>query len=243
MYLHKDGLARLITSKDDKEIVTGRKESGARAAAARGLVEYLRQLHFEGAGGRQVAFKVVEATFGDLWTPGDGQYPAANVHGGAGDADYDSGRSSGGAPIGKVELALSDQQEPAAPLHRFAIFSPSTFEGTFAMEVWASDKKLRDMLEHLLEDDLNPCPDWLAGGVRLELPYYCGARADYHVASGSISYDGTEARRGCFKARYQVEVNLDLRVLKQLPRILPRFKQSVQGVSPDPVPPAEPIPE
>lgn len=241
MYLHKDGLARLITSKDDREVVTPRKECGARAAAARGLADYLRQLHFEGAGGRQVAFKEVEATFGDVWTPGN--YPAANVHGGAGDAEYDSARTSGGAPVGRVELPQSDQQEPAAPLQRFAIFSPSSFEATFALELWASDKKLRDMLEQLVEDDFNPVPDWLGGGIRLELPYYCGARADYHVASGSISYDGSEARRGCFKARYQVEVNLDLRVFRQLPRIEPKFRQSVQGVSPDPVPPAEPLPE
>ena len=50
----------------------------------------------------------------------------------------------GGAPIGKVELALSDQQEPAAPLHRFAIFSPSTrFRISRALRIASSSRSLR----------------------------------------------------------------------------------------------------
>ena len=245
MYVPRAGLSRLVTLQRDPEVVTARKDCGARKAAARGLAEYLQQLSFEGAGGRQLAFKAVEATFGNAWEPGE--LPAANVHGGAGDADYDGARSGGGQAIDGYDRASDEFREARfrrtdqpnqriGTLQQVAIFSPSSFEALFVVEVWAADEAQRDMLEHLLEDDLNPTPHGLPGGIRLELPHYCGARADYHVEGSSISFEGSEARGGLYKSRYQVRVTLDMRVFRQLPEMRPRVAPVVNGETPDPVP-------
>lgn len=249
-------MARLILRPNDPEQPSARKEADARWAAARGLADYLRQLSVDApTGGRRLSFVQVEETFGDLWTPA--KCPAANVHGGVGDADYDSARTSG-SPIDVVQEATHVGRDGAAdgmvslprdlvttrggrgealpPNHVRAWFQPSTFEASFTVEVWARDKGQQALLALMLEDDFNPTPDWLGGGFRLELPYYCNARADYHVAGGAIAYEGREAEQNKYVLRYKFQVSLDLRVARAAPRLIPSITSSVGGADPEKVP-------
>ena len=227
MYIPREGLTRLILRSNDVERPTARKDCAAREAVARGLAEYMRQLAFSGAGGRDIAFKQVVPIYSDPWTPVE--LPAANVHGGIGDAELDA-KGSGVSPIQAEPLddaspdLLTDRDrlgDRAPPQHKVALFSPSTFECALTVEVWAADEAQRRMIDHMLEDDFNPTPDWLQGGFRLELPHYGGSRADYHFASSSVSSDGKEALQGKYIARYVLQASLDLRVPRSKPKIIP----------------------
>mgnify|MGYP005616038231 FL=1 len=231
MYQHHEGLTRLIYRPTDQMRLSPRRECGASEAAARGFKEYLEQLSIDApSGGRRLSFVTVETTFGDLWTPT--HCPAANVHGGVGDAEYTAAKTSG-TP---VECDATDKEityghdaygQNLPPNYRRAWFSPSTFEADFNLEVWAQDKGQRSLLELMLEDDFNPTPDWLSGGVRLELPHYCNARADFHIAGSSIAYEGRQAQQNRYVLKYAVKVTLDLRVGKSLPKTIPVIVENV----------------
>lgn len=233
MYAPRANLSRLIFRNNDPEQPTTRKDGAAREALARGLGDYLSQLSFPGAGGRDIEFKTVNITYGDLFTPA--KLPAVNVHGGIGDAEYDS-RGSTGSPI-QADVVdpgsdLTSDRDPvtgakAGPLQKVALFSPSTFEVDFTVEVWATDDQQRRMIDRMLEDDFNPTPDWLLGGFRLELPHYGGARADYHLARSSIAADGDDALQGRFKGRYVISASLDLRVPRQRAKMIPMVNKVV----------------
>ena len=233
MYAPRANLSRLIFRNNDPEQPTTRKDGAAREALARGLGDYLSQLSFPGAGGRDIEFKTVNITYGDLFTPA--KLPAVNVHGGIGDAEYDS-RGSTGSPI-QADVVdpgsdLTSDRDPvtgakAGPLQKVALFSPSTFEVDFTVEVWASDDQQRRMIDRMLEDDFNPTPDWLLGGFRLELPHYGGARADYHLARSSIAADGEDAKEGKYKGRYVISASLDLRVPRQRAKMIPMVNKVV----------------
>lgn len=236
MYAPREGLARLVLRSNDVERPTARKECAAREAVARGLAEYMRQLYFSGAGGRDIAFKEVVPIYSDPWTPMD--LPAANVHGGIGDAELDS-KGSGIAPIeadpedpigGDLLTDRDRVGDRAPPRQKVALFSPSTFESALTVEVWAADERQRRMIDHMLEDDFNPTPHWLQGGFRLELPFYGNSRADYHLASSSVASDGKEALQGKYLARYVLQASLDLRVPRSLPKIIPSVKVTTNGV-------------
>lgn len=239
MYTHREGLTRLILRNDDVERPTLRKDCGAREAVSRGFAEYLQQLSHVGQGGRPIAFVQVKATYGDLWTPTQAEVPAANIHGGVGDAEYDASRTSG-SPI-ECDPGADESDEVGCttdrgadglrlpPNFRRAWFSPSTFEVQLGLEVWAQDLGQRMMLEHMLEDDFNPTPDWLGGGFRLELPHYCNARADYHVAGSSISYEGRQAQQSKYLSKYVVQAKLELRVSRAFPRLVPIIDTEVNG--------------
>lgn len=227
MYAPRDGMSRLIYRQNDTERPTTRKDVAAREALARGLGEYLMQLYWPGIGGRDIGFKHVEVNYGDLWTPDD--TPSVWVHGGIGDAELNS-RGNTGSPLGASPVGPREDLTSGRDIHtgdradsqqKVALFSPSTFEVDFTVEVWASDDPQRRMIDRMLEDDFNPTPHWLLGGFRLELPHYCGARADYHWARSSIAADGADARRGKYKGRYVISASLDLRVPKQVPKMIP----------------------
>lgn len=227
MYSPRAGFSRLIFRSDDAEHPTTRKDGAAREALARGLGDYLSQLSFPGTAGRDVSFKTVNITYGDLWTPDD--LPAVNVHGGIGDADYDSKGCTGSPVQAEPDHPghdLTSDRDPvtgakAGPMQMVALFSPSTFEVDFTVEVWAADDTQRRIIDRMLEDDFNPTPDWLLGGFRLELPHYGGARADYHLSRSSIAADGREAKQGKYKGRYVISASLDLRVPRQKPKLIP----------------------
>ena len=233
MYSPRANHSRLIFRNDDPDHPTTRKDGAAREALAQGLGEYLAQLSFPGTAGRDIAFKTINITYGDLWTPDD--LPAVNIHGGIGDAEYDS-RGCTGSPI-QADVAdprsdLTSDRDPvtgakAGPLQKVALFSPSTFEVDFTVEVWASDDQQRRMIDRMLEDDFNPTPDWLLGGFRLELPHYGGARADYHLSRSSIAADGREAKQGKYKGRYVISASLDLRVPRQRAKMIPMVNKVV----------------
>lgn len=236
MYVPRTGLTRLVLRSNDVERPTARKDCAAREAVARGLAEYMEQLVFSGAGGRDIAFKQVVPIYSDPWTPLE--LPAANVHGGIGDAEFDA-KGSGVDPLEADPLApqdgdlLTDRDrlgDRAPPLQKVALFSPSTFECDLTVEVWAADGAQRRMLDHMLEDDFNPTPDWLQGGFRLELPHYGSSRADYHLVSNSVSSDGKEALQGKYIARYVLQASLDLRVPRSRPKIIPTVKVTTNGV-------------
>lgn len=231
MYSPRDGLTRLIyRAKDEQACAPRKKECAARKAVARGLKEYLQQLHIEASGGRDVAFRQVIDIYGDMWTPA--KLPAANVHGGSGDADYDSAKSSGGSAIyierdgtpGPAMTTSTDAVgDPAPPLQRVAYFAPSSFEVELVVEVWAADEAQREAIDLMLEDDFNPTPDWMSGGFRLELPHYSNERADYHLRGSSVSYEQTGPKQGVYKSRYTFEAKLDLRVPRARPKLLTKI--------------------
>lgn len=249
-YFPRANMTRLIRRSGDIERCALRKECAAREAVARGLKEYMEQLRHEGVAGRVIEFKDVRDTYGDLWTPA--HYPSVNIHGGIGDADYDSAKTSGGSEIlvqggpksGESEAYDMDRVgDPPPPSQKFYYFSPSTFEVDLTVDVWSSDDAQRKMIDLMLEDDFNPTPDFLGGGFRLELPHYCNARADFHLKGSSIAYEAAEAKRGVYRAQYKFLASLDLRVMRSQPKLIPRISvdASTDAQMPTDKPPSEPV--
>jgi hypothetical protein len=149
--------------------ITNRHETDARTALTRGLARYLRGLEFDAPAGRVLAFngRVFES-YADPET--QAQFPSAVVVS-DNPASYDASRLTPGAPVDRL---------PQTPDGN-ALLCTSELTLDMTLDVWATENSSRFALVAGLEHALSPT-DWMYG-LRLDLPFYFGARAGYELLS------------------------------------------------------------
>lgn len=162
---------RLVELPDDRQELTGDRETDARTALTRGVKEYLEGLEITMNRGRRSRFAKVVETWAESEDPA--MYPAAVVF--AVEAgEYDASRFS---------PKLTVIQGGGAALREVSELSQQV-----VVEVWATDPKERMALVAMLEDGFEPV-DWMTG-FRLELPHYFNARATFEKLM--MSYDDSQ---------------------------------------------------
>lgn len=209
-----DGLSvRLITDPNDLQELTLVRTTDARTALARGLKEYLEQQELVWEGGRHIKFKRVLQTWSEPEDPAE--YPALAIVG-RGEARYDGYC---------VTQAASVTRAPGVFLRQ-----ASELEQFFDVTIWSADPVERAALTALLEDRMEPV-DWMTG-MRLELPYYFGARASYEKQSVAYDEAGVDAQRRWRRTIIRMQANVPQYVLVGvLPDMVIREQLTVSDAS------------
>jgi len=148
--------------------ITNRHETDARTALTRGLAMYLRGLEFDGGAGRILAFgnRVFES-YADPEV--QAAFPSALVSSDT-PGTYDASRLTPGEPVDRAQTNEGN-----------ALISTSEFVLDMVIDIWATEARSRVALVAGMEHALSPT-DWMYG-LRLDLPYYFGARAGYELQS------------------------------------------------------------
>jgi hypothetical protein len=171
---HPDLLAvRVITQADDPERLTFVRTTDARTALARGLAEYLAQVSIVWEGGRRVQFERVYVEWAEMESPE--VYPAAALVA-IDDAEYED------AELSPRTVQVSDGT-------RRYVRAVAELQQEFQLQLWTTDPEERAAMVAMVEDALSPA-DFMYG-LRLELPFYFGARATYEPLS--VLYQDDEA--------------------------------------------------
>jgi hypothetical protein len=193
---------------------TDRCEVDARTALTRALSDYLKGLIVDAPAGRKMVFDGrVFDTYPDNEV--EAKFPSAFISV-VGPATYDAASLVPNLnPFAKLDL----------PDGRYLV-QLSELTAIVVVDVWATDIKGRAALVNALESAL--CPfDWMYG-VRLDVPYYYGARATYELRN--IEYtDGDEMSARRFR-RAQLELNASIPVIRLVgyPDARPRIDLDVQ---------------
>ncbi len=193
---------RVIKAADDlRPAFSINQETDARTAIARGLKEYLEQLFYQASGGRQVHFRHVF----DTWAQAESnaEYPSAAVVA-RGEGVYDASK-------------FTPQVESAA--EGLGVVQTSELRIDADVGVWATDNKERMALVAMLERDLVPTE--FMYGLRLELPHYFNARAEYELASMNYVDSAEDAMRRHRRAMLLVHATMPVLRLVKLPKMLP----------------------
>lgn len=197
------GGTRLVLSPSDRERLTAHRESDARTAPVRGLMEHLQQLRIDVAGGRSVQFRNVVDTWAE---PEDrAEYPTAVVSV-VGEATYDAS---------KFTPSVFSDDRLALPDGRFLI-SPCDIVLPLQVEVWSNDPQERQACAAMLEDALLAPVDYMFG-FALELPHYHNARAIYAVTGISYADSETDAVRRYRLARVSMTATMPVLRLVTFP--------------------------
>jgi hypothetical protein len=171
----QDSRTRVITSPNDLEKTTSYRETDCRTALARGLREYIEDNHsIQWAAGKEVSFLNVLEIWGAPEFPA--KFPSCVVNG-AGDGTY-------------VGNQLNPSLVECSDIPGTYVRVRGDFEQTFDLIVWATDDVARMALTSHLESLLNPV-DWM-DGLRLELPFFFGARATY-IATSPVYQDAEDS--------------------------------------------------
>ena len=206
---------RLITDNREKPVFTARQDTDAHTALTRGLAEYMTQLLFDGMDGRQFRFEVVAEDFEDELPA---KYPACAVYSTV-TAEYDA---SSFTPTARKENRV-DGQDEKSPAR--VVVKTSELVLPITLEIWCTDKEARIAIIKGLEKALCPL-DWMYG-IRLELPHYFNARAEY--AKTSVTYTDTSATvsQGFRNALIMLTANVPVMYVKEFPLADIRFVSSV----------------
>lgn len=147
--------------------LTNRHETDARTALTRGLAFYLRGLEFDGGAGRLLAFgnRVFES-YADPEV--QAAFPSALVSSDT-PGTYDASRLT----PGEVERVQTSEGN--------YLLSTSEFVLEMVVDIWATENRSRMALVAGMEHALSPT-EWMYG-LRLDLPFYFGARAGYELQS------------------------------------------------------------
>lgn len=165
-----DSTARLVTSADDAQQITEYRAASARGALARGLKEYLETLSIDWAAGKQVRFRKVFRAWAE---PEDmAEYPTAAILT-PDPLGYGSDEGGEAAPF-TPSVVRVEGLRPG----RYVVM-PTECIQTLTITCWCTNQVEREAVAAMLEDGLNPVT-WMYG-VRLELPYYHGVRAEYEL--------------------------------------------------------------
>jgi hypothetical protein len=149
-------------------VITNRHETDARTALTRGLAMYLRGLEFDGGAGRILAFG--NRVFDSYADPEvQAAFPSALVSSDT-PGTYDASRLTPGEPVDRVQAFEGN-----------AIYATSEFVMDMVIDIWATEPRSRMALVAGMEQALSPT-DWMYG-LRLDLPFYFGARAGYELQS------------------------------------------------------------
>lgn len=191
------GQARLITQPDDREVLTARYEVDARTALTRSLKEYLEQLFIvDGAGGEHRLKQVVE-----VWAEPEDMavLPSAAIYGAARGA-WDSSQFTPG---------INPDLRIAAPDNRWVV-KTCEYVQDLVIDLWAAEPPVRSILASMIEKNLSPV-EWMYG-MRLEVPYYHGARATFEPRYAD--YVDTEVQSAQRKRRAQLVVTGRIPVIR-----------------------------
>lgn len=193
--------------------VTNRHETDARTALTRGLARYLAGLAFEGSAGRILAFQGrVFESYADPET--QAQFPSAVVLSDQ-PASYDASRLTPGAP----------ERLPTTPEGN-ALLSTSELTLDLTLDVWATENRSRIALVAGIEQALSPT-DWMYG-LRLDLPFYFGARAGYELMSVQYIDSEDAATRRYRRASFVVSGRIPVYRIVPLPVARARYDLSVR---------------
>jgi hypothetical protein len=166
----------VILDPDDRQRLTLVRTTDSRTALARGLAEYLRDQEIVWEGGRLMRFDNVQVAWAEPPTPAT--FPALVILGPT-PATYE-------AALLTPTLVKADDGTG-----RY-LSQTSELQQTFQVIVWATDPVQRLGLGAMVEEALDPA-DFMSG-LRLELPFYFGARATYEKTA--IQYvDSTDDAR------------------------------------------------
>jgi hypothetical protein len=159
---------RPVLRNNTPPVITNRHETDARTALTLGLAMYLRGLEFDGGAGRILAFgnRVFES-YADPEV--QAAFPSALVSSDT-PGTYDSSRLTPGEPVDRVQSNEGN-----------ALVSTSEFVMDMVIDIWATESRSRMALVAGMEQALSPT-DWMYG-LRLDLPFYFGARAGYELTS------------------------------------------------------------
>lgn len=194
--------------------ITNRHETDARTALTRGLARYLAGLEFDGGAGRILAFQGrVFESYADPET--QAQFPSAVVLSDQ-PALYDASRLTPGAPVDRL---------PSTPEGN-ALLSTSELTLDLTLDVWATENRSRSALVAGLEQALSPT-DWMYG-LRLDLPFYFGARAGYELLSVQYIDSEDSATRRYRRASLVVSGRVPVYRIVPLPVARARFDLSVR---------------
>ena len=194
--------------------LTTRHETDARTALTRGLARYLAGLAFEGGAGRILAFQGrVFESYADPET--QAQFPSAVVLSDQ-PALYDASRLTPGAPVDRL---------PQTPEGN-ALLSTSELTLDLTVDVWATENRSRSALVAGLEHALSPT-DWMYG-LRLDLPFYFGARAGYEMLSVQYIDSEDAATRRYRRASLVVSGRVPVYRIVPLPVARARYNLSVR---------------
>ncbi len=156
------GEARLITDPNDREVLTARVEVDARTALTRALKEYLEQLSIVDRGGAEHRLKQVVEVWAEPMEVA--VMPSAAIYGAA----------RGTWDASSFTPSLNPSQRLPDPDGRYVI-KPCEYVQDLVIDVWASTPAVRSILASMIEKELSPV-EWMYG-MRIEVPYYHGARA------------------------------------------------------------------
>jgi len=154
---------------------TSRRETDCWGALARGLSEYVSQLHMDWDGGASVRLLKVYAGWAEPESLS--VYPSAVVYAET-PGTYD------GDSLSTIREVLPDGRS----LQRVAEFTQ-----TFTLDVWCTHAEDRTALVAMLEDALDPV-DWMSG-FHLRLPHYHNAVGTFLKGSLNIQDSAEQAGR------------------------------------------------
>jgi hypothetical protein len=192
--------------------ITNRHETDARTALTRGLAMYLRGLEFDGGAGRILAFgnRVFES-YADPEV--QAAFPSAMVSSDS-PGNYDASRLTPGEPVDRVQAAEGN-----------ALISTSEFVLDMVIDIWATEPRSRMALVAGMEQALSPV-DWMYG-LRLDLPFYFGARAGYELQSVQYIDSEESATRRYRRASMVVSGRVPVYRFAAKPLARPRFTLDV----------------
>ena len=193
-------------------VITNRHETDARTALTRGLAMYLRGLEFDGGAGRILALgnRVFES-YADPEV--QAAFPSALVSSDT-PGTYDASRLTPGEPVDRAQTNEGN-----------ALISTSEFVLDMVIDIWATEARSRVALVAGMEHALSPT-DWMYG-LRLDLPYYFGARAGYELQSVQYVDSEESATRRYRRASMVVSGRVPVYRFAAMPVARPRLTLDV----------------
>jgi hypothetical protein len=211
----EDVTARLIRTADDVQKLSMFCEADVATALARGLKDYLSTLDMHWPGGRHFQFKEVFISVASFEVPA--KFPSASVFGET-EGEFEDTQMS------PVTVQVNEHQDG-----RF-IRIVSQFTKTLELTVWATDTAERIALCSMVENALDPV-DFMCG-LRLELPFYYNARAEYLTERSEFLEDEQDAQQRRRKAKYYITASCPKIVpVGSLPLARPRVSVSANSAS------------
>lgn len=213
-YVPPTGRTRLLTSASVPTHFTANVEVDARTALTRGLSEYIEQLSFQSAGGRQLRFKRVLESYSEPEQLV--AYPSCVV--------MTTGAATYEARSFTPSMAFSDRLP--APDGRYLVVS-ADYVQNITVQLWANDPPERQGLVQMLELALNPV--LYRYGFVLELPFYYNQRAVFELLDMSYEDSEEDSMRRYRKASFTLKGTVPLTRLVSAPDAKPLFDLRAVG--------------
>lgn len=221
----------LVTDPKTKPRYTANQETDVHTALTRGLAEYLQTLTWTGPGGRFLRFRKTLDTWAEPEDLSAGGLPAAVVF----------GPTPGKYDASKFTPVALPQEQIAQPDGRYLV-SAAEFQQDLVIEAWATDTEERKGIVAMVENGLM-VGEFLYG-VRLALPHYFGAQADFEPLGMGYEDSPETAIQRLRLARFTIRAQLPVIQLVPYPGAIPRsvVSASLVPITADPSVPAPGLP-